>query len=67
MSRLEDEVPRLAGRYRVFQQLRGYVTDLTDCYDEKVSRLKTESYFDEVLNYGLLYPRSDFKLRPGLN
>ena len=57
MSRLEDEVPRLAGRYRVFQQLRGYVTDLTDCYDEKVSRLKTESYFG--LNYGLLYPRSD--------
>ncbi len=36
ISRLEEEVPRLAGRYRVFQQLRGYITDLVDCYDEKV-------------------------------
>ena len=35
--RLEDEIPKLANRHRMFQQLRGYMTDLTDCYDEKVS------------------------------
>jgi GC-rich sequence DNA-binding factor len=37
ITRLEEEVPRLAGRYRVFQQLRGYFTDLVDCFDEKVT------------------------------
>jgi GC-rich sequence DNA-binding factor len=37
ITRLEEEVPRMAGRYRVFQQLRGYFTDLVDCFDEKVT------------------------------
>jgi GC-rich sequence DNA-binding factor len=36
IARLEEEMPRLAGRYRVFQQLRGYISDLVDCFDEKV-------------------------------
>ena len=39
MIRLEEEIPRLATRHRMFQQLRGYFTDLVDCYDEKVRRI----------------------------
>ncbi len=44
ITRLEEEVPRLAGRYRVFQQLRGYFTDLVDCFDEKVTRVLSIRY-----------------------
>ncbi len=45
ITRLEEEVPRLAGRYRVFQQLRGYFTDLVDCFDEKVTSVFSIGFF----------------------
>merc|ERR1719354_139301 len=47
IARLEGEVPRLAARYKMFQQLRGYFTDLEDCYNEKVG---TINYMESRLN-----------------
>jgi len=47
IMRLEEEIPRLAARHRMFQQLRGYFTDLVDCYDEKVG---TITYLESRLN-----------------
>lgn len=32
----EDRAPKLAQRFRYYQELRGYVTDLVECLDEKV-------------------------------
>lgn len=32
----EDVVPGLTSRHRYYQELRGYVTDLLECFDEKV-------------------------------
>lgn len=37
--RLKDEAPGLAERFRFYQDLRGYVTDLVECLDEKVGAL----------------------------
>ena len=34
---LESKIPDLANRHRFFQDLRGYVTDLVECFNEKVS------------------------------
>jgi len=34
--RLEEEAPKMATRFRFYQELRGYVTDLVECLDEKV-------------------------------
>lgn len=33
---LKEEAPKLAERFRFYQDLRGYVTDLVECLDEKV-------------------------------
>lgn len=33
---LETEQPVLAQKFRFYQELRGYVTDLVECLDEKV-------------------------------
>jgi len=35
-ERLETEQPVLAQKFRFYQELRGYVTDLVECLDEKV-------------------------------
>lgn len=35
-ERLEKEQPVLAQKFRYYQELRGYVTDLVECLDEKV-------------------------------
>jgi hypothetical protein len=35
-ERLEMEQPELAQKFRYYQELRGYVTDLVECLDEKV-------------------------------
>ena len=35
---LESRIPDLAERHRFFQDLRGYVTDLVECFNEKVSK-----------------------------
>lgn len=32
----EARAPQLAQRFRYYQELRGYVTDLVECLDEKV-------------------------------
>lgn len=36
VDRLESEIPRHSEKYKYYQDLRGFMTDLTDCYDEKV-------------------------------
>lgn len=36
VQRLETETPKLAERFRFYQELRGYVTDLVECLDEKM-------------------------------
>lgn len=37
---LEDRIPQLAERHRFYQDLRGYVTDLVECFNEKVVNIK---------------------------
>lgn len=36
LQQLEVKAPMAAGRFRFYQELRGYVTDLVECLDEKV-------------------------------
>ena len=36
IDRLDDFLPEMADRHRYYQDLRGYVTDLVECFDEKV-------------------------------
>ena len=36
IDRLDDCLPEMADRHRYYQDLRGYVTDLVECFDEKV-------------------------------
>lgn len=36
LKQLELKAPRAAQRFRFYQELRGYVTDLVECLDEKV-------------------------------
>lgn len=40
-ERLETEQPLLAQKFRYYQELRGYVTDLVECLDEKVPVIAT--------------------------
>ena len=47
MDRTGDEVPELAVKHKFYQELRGYVTDLTDCDDEKVG---TITYLEGRIN-----------------
>ena len=37
IERLQTEIPDITKRHRFYQELRGYVTDLVECFDEKVS------------------------------
>ena len=36
IERLQREIPEITKRHRFYQELRGYVTDLIECFDEKV-------------------------------
>ncbi len=36
IDRLQTCVPQLAERHKFYQDLRGYVTDLVECFNEKV-------------------------------
>ena len=36
VERLGGDIPRLAEKHKFYQELRGYMTDLTECYDEKM-------------------------------
>ena len=42
-----DALPGLAVKQKLYQELRGFVTDLTDCYDEKVDII---TYLEERIN-----------------
>jgi len=46
IERLESSIPGLAQKHRFYQDLRGYVTDFTDCFDEKVGSI---AYLEERL------------------
>lgn len=39
---LERKAPECAKRFRFYQELRGYVTDLVECLDEKVGLLSSK-------------------------
>ena len=43
----EKRIPDLVDRHKFYQDLRGYITDLVDCYDEKLSQIKylEEKYY----------------------
>ena len=47
IDRVGDEVPKLSVKHKFYQELRGYVTELTDCYDEKV---ETIAYLEGRIN-----------------
>ena len=36
INKYEESLPKTATNHRYYQDLRGYVTDLVECYDEKV-------------------------------
>ena len=40
IDRLEREAPRAARRYQYYQDIRGYVTDLIECFNEKVCNIR---------------------------
>ena len=58
IDRTGDEVPELAVKHKFYQELRGYVTDLTDCDDEKVG---TITYLEGRINK--VYSEQRGKLR----
>ncbi|KAG8320467.1 PAX3- and PAX7-binding protein 1 [Homalodisca vitripennis] len=39
-TKIKKEAPTLADRFRFYQDLRGYVTDLVECLDEKVGSIQ---------------------------
>lgn len=41
--KIKTEAPTLADRFQFYQDLRGYVTDLVECLDEKVGGLIVSS------------------------
>merc|ERR1719322_2209133 len=38
--RHQREIPEITKRHRFYQELRGYVTDLIECFDEKMGNIK---------------------------
>ena len=60
IDKTEDEVPRLAAKHRFYQELRGYVTDYTECYDEKVG---TINYLETRLSKIALEKRTRLRER----
>lgn len=50
ISQLEKEGPLLASRFSLYQQMRGYVTDLVECLDLKVAKIEIiEKQMNELL------------------
>ena len=47
IDKFEGCIPEMANSHRYYQDLRGYVTDLVECYDEKVGAQKFMSEFRE--------------------
>ena len=49
IDQMSHEIPALSKKYKFYQELRGYMTDLTECYDEKmVTICYLESRVDKV-------------------
>ncbi|XP_023214907.1 PAX3- and PAX7-binding protein 1-like [Centruroides sculpturatus] len=50
INQLEKEGPLLASRFSLYQQMRGYVTDLVECLDLKVAKIEIiEKQMNELL------------------
>ncbi len=45
IEKLETCIPDLSERHKFYQELRGYVTDLVECYNEKVGQLIDSTNF----------------------
>ena len=41
VGRAEQNIPDFVEKHKFYQDLRGYVTDMVDCYNEKVSTEQT--------------------------
>ncbi|CAG9768997.1 unnamed protein product [Ceutorhynchus assimilis] len=41
LEELKIRAPEAATKFRFYQELRGYITDLVECLDEKISRITT--------------------------
>ena len=49
INQMGENIPGLSKKYKFYQELRGYMTDLTDCYDEKMITISyLESRVDKV-------------------
>ena len=49
IDHMSHEIPALSKKYKFYQELRGYMTDLTECYDEKMVTISyLESRVDKV-------------------
>ena len=49
IEQMSHEIPALSKKYKFYQELRGYMTDLTECYDEKMVTISyLESRVDKV-------------------
>ena len=49
IDQMSHEIPALSKKYKFYQELRGYMTDLTECYDEKMVTIAyLESRVDKV-------------------
>jgi len=49
IDQMSHNIPALSRKYKFYQELRGYMTDLTDCYDEKMITIEyLESRVDRV-------------------
>ena len=49
IDQMSHEIPALSKKYKFYQELRGYMTDLTECYDEKMVTISyLESRVDKV-------------------
>uniref|UniRef100_A0A023EZG3 Putative transcriptional regulator binding to the gc-rich sequence n=1 Tax=Triatoma infestans TaxID=30076 RepID=A0A023EZG3_TRIIF len=63
-DQLKEDAPRLAERFRYYQDLRGYVTDLVECLDEKIVIIelleqRIESLFTRRVNEYMSRRRQD--------
>uniref|UniRef100_A0A146LW58 GC-rich sequence DNA-binding factor 1 n=2 Tax=Lygus hesperus TaxID=30085 RepID=A0A146LW58_LYGHE len=63
-DKLRENTPWLAERFRFYQDLRGYVTDLVDCLDEKMLVIKlleqrVESIYSQKVNECIARRRQD--------
>ena len=49
IDQMGEDIPALSKKYKFYQELRGYMTDLTECYDEKMITISyLETRVDKV-------------------